>query len=400
MKSTPRNPVQGNPIGLGAVTPPNPRSVGDLPILSGKKSSRGTSSLTLSEGEELYVGVDCHKSSYSVSIFSVDRKAAIKQWKQDSEDDALVAALAPIRDHVRLIVYEAGPTGFHLARRLTSSGLATQVIAPSLTPRPSGRREKSDRLDAAKLAEFASKGLLSPVAVPKVEEEGARDVLRLRQTSAKNLRRQMVQIHALLLKHGVTPPENLERWSIAAIRELQTLQMPSAGATRALQLMVGELLHLRSRTGDMTRSLSQVVKSPEYAERIERLRGIGGIGRLTAAAVVLELFQPERFERGEQVAKYVGLSPCICASGETVKQEGRIPGGTPRLRELLIEGAWRWTRLDEGAGRRMAELTAKTGSKKKAIVAMARRLLVVMWRMLVTGEPYLGFQRCNAKEAA
>ena len=386
MKSTSRTTPQGNPIPT-----PSTRTKGTRPAVS-----RG---LELAEGEQVFIGIDVHKASYSVAVYSCQRGELVRQWKQPADAFALIDSIGPFRQQIVQIVYEAGPTGFELARALLAHEFAVAVVAPSLTPEVAARQEKCDRRDAARLAFYASKGTLHPVAIPTREQEGERDLVRLREMAVDNAGVQKVQIKSLLLKYSVSEPEGLKNWSVAAVKQLLTLKLPSADATEALQLMVGELYHLNERIKLLTRKIAEIGARPEHQADVARLRTIPGIGRLTAILLICELFDPGRFATGEQVSKYLGLAPCVSASGQTVRQAGRIEGGNKRLRTALVEAAWRWVRRDDQAGIRFRELACKTASKKKAIVAMARRLGLAMWRMLTRGEGYQGFQKCRAEAA-
>jgi transposase len=139
-----------------------------------------TGPIRLEEGEAVHVDVDVHKASCSVALFS-DRRGLLTTWVQPARPEVLLERLRPLREGVAQVVYEAGPTGFALARRLRSEGYHAQVIAPSKLLAPVGPEAKSDRLDCRRLAQLAAKGLLHPVRVPTAQEEADRQVLRLRE---------------------------------------------------------------------------------------------------------------------------------------------------------------------------------------------------------------------------
>src|SRR3954452_20542005 len=134
--------------------------------------------LRLDQGETVHVGVDVHKATYHVAIYSGPR-GILTTWVQPARPELLLERLAPITGQGAGIVYEAGPTGFALARRLRAAGLPAQVIATSKVLAPVGQEAKCDRLDCRRLALLASKGLLHPVRIPTEQEEADRQVLRL-----------------------------------------------------------------------------------------------------------------------------------------------------------------------------------------------------------------------------
>src|SRR6516162_3371689 len=164
--------------------------------------------IRLEEGEAVHVGVDVHKASYSVALFS-DRRGLIATWVQPARPEVLLERLRPLREGVAQVVYEAGPTGFTLARRLRAEGFQAQVIAPSKLLAPVGPEAKSDRLDCRRLAQLAAKGLLHPVRVPTEQEEADRQVLRLREQLVRRTHAVQSQIKSFLLQYGVDEPAGL-----------------------------------------------------------------------------------------------------------------------------------------------------------------------------------------------
>src|SRR3954464_8218450 len=183
-----------------------------------------SSALRLDPGEIAHVGVDVHKASYHVAIVT-DLRGLVATWTQPASPELLVERLAPIRTQVTQVVYEAGPTGFALVRRLRGAELKAEVIAPSKIPTMPGPEAKSDRLDCGKLAVFAQKGLLRPVRAPDEPEEADRQVVRLREQLARRLRVIQQQIKALLPQHGVAEPDGLTHWTAAAVEALRRLEL-------------------------------------------------------------------------------------------------------------------------------------------------------------------------------
>ncbi len=180
--------------------------------------------LRLERGETFHVGVDVHKRAYHVAVLS-DRRGYLATWVQSANPALLCDRLRPIRKQVARVVYEAGPTGFTLARWLRRADLAADVIAPSKVPSMPGAEPKSDRLDCRRLALYAQKGLLTAVRVPTAEEEADRQVVRLREQLVRKLRSAQQQIKAFLLQHGLAEPQGLAHWSAAAVEELSRREL-------------------------------------------------------------------------------------------------------------------------------------------------------------------------------
>jgi transposase len=340
----------------------------------------------LEEGEAIHVGVDVHKQSYSVALSSADR-GLLATWVQPARPEVLIERLRPIRGAVAQVVYEAGPTGFALARRLRAEGYEAQVIAPSKLLAPVGPEAKSDRLDCRRLAQLSAKGLLHPVRVPTEQEEADRQVLRLREQLVCKTRSVQSQIKSFLLQHGIAEPAGLGHWSKASVAMLRGLALLPE-LRFCLDLLLDELAHAQQQVQRVTVRLKELAEADRHRKATAVLCSVPGVGVLTAAAFRLELPEPQRFDHAGQVARMVGLAPQVRQSGETRREGGLLKSGNARLRTVLVEASWRWVRYDETAACRYRQLVANTGSSKKAIVAMARRLGVLLWRLSVHNKPY------------
>jgi transposase len=343
-----------------------------------------SSTLRLDTGEVAHVGVDVHKASYHVALVT-NLRGLVATWTQPASPDLLVARLSPIRTQVAQVVSEAGPTGFGLVRRLRAAGYAAEVIAPSKIPTMPGPEAKSNRLDCRKLAVFAQKGLLRPVRVPTEQEEAECQVVRLREQLTRKLRVIQQPIKALLLQPGLAEPAGLTPWTAAAVAALRRLEL-RAELRFCLDVMLDERQHAVEQVGRATRRLEDLAQAECHRSTVATLRTVPGVGPITARTFRVELHEPGRFHDGGPVARMIGLAPQVLQSGPT-RREGRfLKSGNARLRTVLIEAAWRWVAGDEAAKMKYRRLTASTGNGKKAIVGMARRLAIPLWRKSQSGE--------------
>lgn len=157
----------------------------------------------------------------------------------------------------------------------------------------------------------------------------------------------------------------------------------------ALDVMLDELAHAKGQLKRVTERLGELAGTERHAKAAEVMRTVPGVGPVTAMSFRLELPEPARFARAGQVAKMLGLAPQVRQSSQTRREgEGLLKSASGRLRTSLAEAAWRWMACDEAAKLRYRRLAGNTGSSKEAIVAMARRLGVLLWRLSVRGEPY------------
>jgi transposase len=331
-----------------------------------------------SQGNTVHVGVDVHKRSYSVALLRSD--GVWKEWTAPSSPKALESTLLPIRSRIGAVVYEAGPCGFGLARRLIRAGIPVIVAAPSRIPRPVAATSKTDRLDGRKLAEYAASGMLRPIAVPTEAEEGFRALVRRRHRLTDSIRHAKQRIRGRLLQFGIPEPAGIEHWGKTAIAEVGQLPLPP-GADMTRDSLLRELFFLIQEREAIEEKLRRTCRAPEHEERVKALTTVSGVGEIVATTFAAEVFRPGRFQRPEEVTSYLGLAPVVRQSGGG-KARARIrPVGQRRLRSLLIEAAWMWKQRDTAAETFYRRILGRTGLPQKAIVAVARKLAVTLWRL-------------------
>ena len=261
------------------------------------------------------------------------------------------------------------------------------MVAPSKIPALPGQENKSDRIGCRKLAMFSGKGLLHAVKVPTEQHEADRHLVRLREQLVRKKHAVKLQIRSFLLQRGIAEPEGLGHWAGRAIDGLRHIVMGDE-----LRFCLDRLLDENQHAGEQVTRVSSRVKELAAAERhqgtVSSVTSVPYVGLVTAMIFRTELFAPERFQKATEVTRICGLALCVRRSGET-RREGRLmKSGNTRLRTVLVEAAWRWIRVDDHARQCFRRLLANTGNNKKAIVAMARKLATVLWKISVSGEPY------------
>jgi transposase len=343
--------------------------------------------IRIAENERIHVGIDTHKHTYHVGLWSRTDNRLVTTWVQPSHPGAVIDALRECQAQIESVIYEAGPTGFSLARRLKEASYPAGVISAAHTPQAPGQKAKSDRLDCRKLAEYSAKGLLHPVYVPTEEEEADRQVMRVRDQIKSNRVRTMQQIKSFLLQHGIAEPHGLAHWSKESVKQLRALEL-TAQLRFSLDMLLDELDHATSQLKRATAAVTQLASQARHAKAVEMGRTVPGVGVLTAMRHRTELPKAERFDTSRQVGKILGLSPEVRSSGDTRHECGRERGGNRRLRSDLVEAAWRWIGRDPWAREQYQKRLAQTGNAKKAITAMARKEGIVLWRVMTRLEPY------------
>lgn len=328
------------------------------------------------------IGIDVHKESYHLAFRRQDGKT--QTFVSPADPRLVVQMIQKAQIKVAKIVYEAGPTGFGLVREFRASGLPAIVVAPSKTPRPVGRDAKTDRLDCIKLAEYSAHGMLKSIAVPTESEEALRALVRRRHDVAEEIRRTKQRIKSLLL---VNDDKSLKAWTEDALEAI--LQSPREPSVKlVLQSLVRSLKYLKIERKILEKDIAAVMNDKEREKVTACLKSVPGVGDVTAATFCAEIFQPERFENAGQVASLVGLAPVVRQSG-LKKPVGRlIPTGQKRLRTMLVEAAWTWQAKDPQVHKFYQKMVSRSGLPQKAIVAVARKLLVILWRLALEKRPY------------
>lgn len=347
--------------------------------------SRTQSFITGFEHRRFYVGLDVHKRSYHVALRRLDGRTLT--WVAPANPAQLADRLSHLGVTIGAIAYEAGPTGFCLARTLTRCGYTVIVAAPSRIPRPCTRGAKTDRLDCIRLAEYVAKSMLKPIEVPSEADEAKRSLVRRRHQLADNLRKVKTRIKSFLLYLGVEEPAGLRMWTRGSIKALNQLDLDTA-ARWTLDSLLFELTALEENLTAIKQHLAELSEDKAHSRTIEYLTSMPGVGPVVANTFVLELFKPERFSRAEEVTSYLGLAPVVRQSGESQKG-GRIrPVGQKRLKSLLVEAAWIWRAKDPWANAFYKRLLSRTGLAQKAIIGLARKMAIVLWRLMMEQRPY------------
>lgn len=335
---------------------------------------------SFTEKDDIYVGVDVHKCNYHVAIWHNGRIGCV--YSMSSDNNRLLRDLQQIRSSLKNIVYEAGPTGYGLARLLRSADLPAEVVAATKTPRMTDSAAKTDRLDCEQLAEYAAKGLLTFVAVPTEQQEADRQVVRLRDQVLSKRKRVMQQIKSFLLQYGIGWPGG--GWSKMVLMRLRQLNIASE-LSFTLDQYLDEYEFLSTKMSEIKAKLCQIFSSERHGGAIEICKSHPGVGDIVAWEFRAEMFDISRFSQPKQISKYVGLCPRISQSGKTCRYGPITKTGRRQLRAILIQAAWAWHRRDPHARQIYNRLLRNTSNGKKAIVGLAKRIAIHLWRMLCDG---------------
>jgi transposase len=234
-------------------------------------------------------------------------------------------------------VYEAGPTGFGLARAARAGGIDVRVAAPGSIPKGSGDRVKTDRRDAIRLVRLLAAGELRFAFVPSEQDESFRDLIRCIEDLRGDLMRARHRLSKFLLRRGERYQDG-NAWTPKHDRWLRTLSFAGcAQATFADYCSSVELLAGRRQTLLVT--LEQAVPHCSHAPTIGRLRCFRGIETLTAAGLCAETGGFHRFPRPTLLSGFLGIVPSERTSDLKRRQGSITKAGSPHARRLLVEAA-------------------------------------------------------------
>lgn len=332
----------------------------------------------------LFAGLDVSSARIALCVMN-ETGELVRQVSVESEPGAIAGALRPWRDQLSLVGLEAGPTSAWLARGLRALDLPVTVIdaAHASAALRTGFRNKTDKNDARGIADLMRVRKFRPVHVKSPEAQRDRALLSVRE----QLRRQGLDLRnavwSILQAEGLKPPK------LAANRFRQLVE--AALEDPELAPALAPLVRLIDRTEEEVAELDrQIAKKAKARATCRRLMTIPGVGPLTALTFATGIDDPARFSRSRDVGVHFGLTPRRYQSGDMDWSGSISRAGDAAVRRALYQAAnamihhsRRWCALKSWAVR----LAARRGLKK-AKVALARKLAVVMHRMWVDGTDY------------
>lgn len=354
--------------------------------MSKKISKKVNSKREIVKGKDVFIGIDVHSKNWVVNMRSEDTE--VFHAMIPPRYDVLRKLLKRCPGCRFAIAYEAGPHGFNLYDQVAGEGHDCLVTPPTAVLSERNNRIKTDKRDARKLAMLLEKGLLKRVYVLSPEERAHRQLVRTRRQIVEHRSAVAHQIQSLLLYHGIRSPfPEDKRWSTIYMTWLREAELPYNELTDALRILVTLYDQLSEHIKVITRQVMALSKIEKYQEAVALLDSIPGVGPLSAFEMVVELQDMTRFETPGQLASYIGLVPSERTSDEHSTKGGITHMGNSRVRTALIEDSWVLIKQEEHWRQRYEMIKYRRGGYK-AIVAIARKLLEVIWTMYQTGEQY------------
>lgn len=350
-------------------------------------------------------GLDVHKAS--VAIAAVKGDELVGESVVGAAHRTVEAELA--RLGVTSCCYEAGPTGFGLARHLNDSGIRCEVVAPGLVPVKPGDRIKTDRRDARRLAGLFAHGMLTPVWIPPIELEATRDLIRAREAARADRMRARQRMSKFCLRQGREMPTKYWGTTRRAWLGTQHFEYPDTQIAfdeylTALDLVDARIMRLEAE-------IERAAREGPFAGLVAKLRCLRGVDSLTALGIACEVGDFTRFATASQFVAYTGLVPSEHSSGQSIRRSSITKAGNTHLRRLLVEAAWnarrrpatssalkvrqsgadpkvieRAWRAQQRLYRRWTRMAGRGKHNNKIAVAVARELAGFIWA-IATDQP-------------
>ncbi|TMJ85467.1 MAG: IS110 family transposase [Alphaproteobacteria bacterium] len=357
-----------------------------------------------------YVAIELSKSSWIVGFQTPLTNKTSQYQVKACDANALLELIERIRTRVArelrrpievMSCYEAGYDGFWLHRVLKAHGIHNHVLDPaSLQVNRRARRAKTDRIDADRMVRALIRYLrgepeaCSVVRVPSVEQEDAKRLHRERRRLIAERVQHVNRIKGLCATQGIYHYAPLRKDRLARLDDLRTgdgralptrLKAEIARELKRLEVLL-EMIATVETERDVI--LTSAASTHLNAGKIKMLAKLKAIGPEFATTLVGEVFYRE-FANRRKLGSYVGLGSSPFCSGPVDRDQGISKAGNPTARSMMIELAWTWLRYQPGSAlsiwfrERVGNLKGRP--RRIAIVAMARKLLVALWRYLQTG---------------
>ena len=347
-----------------------------------------TESVNVLSGKKVYIGIDVHKESWHVTARTDGEE--VFNGRIPASYHSLMKLLERFKDCQLKVAYEAGPCGFSLYDMLTEDGIDSN--SGSSFPYPHRVRQQGEnRQEGFKEArKAAGKRYAQEGACPHRRREDApgtrEDQATTRGPQGKRCPADKKQ--APLLRYVLSLSRVNTDGAVPIFSGLRTCLVHLNILEQSLDILIHLYEYLTEEIREITKSVVELSYTDKYAQRMKLLRSIPGVGILTGMEILVELQDFARFKTSEQIASYIGLTPSEYSTGQYVHQ-GRITRcGNTRVRVALVESSWILVGRDPLMRAKYLKLKSMKGAKR-AIVAIARKLIIRIRAMLLHNVPYM-----------
>lgn len=339
-------------------------------------------------GKEISVGLEDSKRTWKLSVRC--EKMEIQFTTMAAKYDNLLRYLKDRYPECKIkLIYEAGFKGFWLHDRLKKDGIECVVTPPNRVTQEKCSPIKNDKVDARRLAIVLENGDYKECDVPDQERREDRQVSRTLEGIKKDMIRTKNRIRKFFDFHGIEVDLPDGEWTDRHYESLRELKGLSPNLRISLEALISVWSSLRETAATLKAELKKLAEKTRYAKAVKIIASAPGIGQYTATRMILEWGEDwSRFGSGRKIGRFSGLVCTENSTGET-DHKGHITGESRgAVRSWLIECSWTAIRKDPALLEKFQNVWHSSGSKKKAIVAVARKLVVRLRTLLLTGQTY------------
>jgi transposase len=345
---------------------------------------------------DTFIGIDVDKKSFS---FTTMDRFNMKQSKRIPADPVVFYSYIKKNLGNKKIVcaYEAGPTGFHLYDYLNEKQIPCLLLSPNSIPKASNEKVKNNRIDSEKIAQHIRTNSAKSIRVPQNQYRELRHLINIRENYVELQKTAKQRIKALLLSAHLEDhlKDIRSNWSSRYIKELKKIPCPFAVRTR-LDMLLMDLEYARSQILSLMKNLKKFCEDDkEISDHIQYLRSIQGIGFIIAASILGKIGDPKDLKNARELGAFIGLVPRESSTGDTVNRGSITHLGNQTLRFLLVEAAWVAIRKNTELAQFYHRIKTRhhpSIASKKAIVAVARKLTQIIYRVLKDQRMYVNYK--------
>ena len=335
-------------------------------------------------GKEVFIGIDVHRKTYVVTV--VSDSEVVQKCSMLGVPVKLVEYIGKRFVGARVkTAYEAGFSGFTLHRTLEAAGIESIVVNAASIEISARDKVKTDKRDSLKIATQLSQGRLKGIRIPSEKEELGRLLTRTREQLMKHRTMHMNEIRMKLLQFGQMPIENDKALNLKDVQ----LWIDADNFPAELKQVISMLVESWKQLDEQIKVVrAGLVKQAQSDPLEEVYRSVFGIGPLGARVLSSELGDMKQFRNERQLFSFSGMTPTEHSSGDKVCRGHISRQGSPRIRKTMTEAAWVAIRHDAALRAVYTRIAQKAGGKR-AIIAVARKLLGRIRALFVSGELYV-----------
>ena len=338
------------------------------------------------KGNKIFIGLEDSKRTWKLCV-RCDRMV-VHETNMPAKYEVLQAYLKNRYPDCEIkVMYEAGFHGFWLHDKLEEDGYGCIVTPPNKVTQEKDNKVKTDKRDAHRLAKNLENRDYVSCCVPDSERREDRQISRTLDQIQKDITATKNRIRRFLDYHGLNGGLKYGIWSLSDYMNLKSLNL-SHSMKISLDTYLRHLEELEDMKSRLMKELKELCEKERYREMVNIKKSCPGVGWLSAIRFTLEWGELSRFESRKKFASFTGLTSSEYSTGDTIRR-GRITGQSyERVRSWLIQCAWRSIRIDPVLLLKFRAVWKNSGSKKKAIVAVARKLALRIRSLELANETY------------